>query len=206
MTREKRRHSNQMLTVWTWTESNSFHDHVVVSITILHRLSTFFKQYQSLSTLCILYKCHCLLELLFSMTKRLFYLTNIFRRFIRHRQCNGCDHKCACTWPKRQGAYKESVKWMRLTCWLRSGFSHLMYIDSFSFTWFLGTYADVSPLSASLPLLPENSLAWKVIEPVGPNCSLGLGIVKLLLESRYSTVAIISTKQIHNQLQFGRSV
>ena len=37
---------------------------------------------------------------------------------------------CACI-------YRERMRWMCLTCWLRSGFSHLIYIDSLSLTWYL---------------------------------------------------------------------
>ena len=32
---------------------------------------------------------------------------------------------------------RESMRLMCLTCWLRSGFSHLMYIDSLRLTWYL---------------------------------------------------------------------
>ena len=37
----------------------------------------------------------------------------------------------------RARIHRESVRLICLTCWLKSGFSHLMYIDSLSLTWYL---------------------------------------------------------------------
>ena len=33
--------------------------------------------------------------------------------------------------------YRERVRLMCFTCWLRSGFSHFINMDSLSFTWYL---------------------------------------------------------------------
>ena len=92
--------------------------------------------------------------------------------------------------------YRERVRLMCFTCWLRSGFSHFINMDSLSFTWYLvAAESRISKQSGVQDALQnsEPCRCLKTFEDLSESKCSRTGVEKCRLDRGFTNITSITT-------------